>query len=118
VDNANVFDYVFDKYLQSFEDAGKPLSKTAKNAASKFTEFAKEHFQTNTPISLSFEDTGMGFQLQDGTHLTFVEQVDSTAPYGAGAVPVTASMASRSGMQNMRVVDDSVAVTDGKGIGK
>jgi hypothetical protein len=110
VKNQELFDYLSEKYAESREDA--PDTGDHDEIAS-FCDFARKHFATNTPVHMGFEETGMGLQLQDGTHLVFIEQRAQTEANPGNAVPVTAPTASATGMTSIRTTDDSVAITPG-----
>ena len=110
----DVFGHLHDEYMKSFSDADNTLSATDEAAVKAFAEFSRTYLQENTPISMTFEDAGVGFQLQDGTHLVFVEQLRGTTLDGL-AVPVTTASTAASGMSNMKIRDDAVPVTGDQG---
>lgn len=115
MDNQDLFTYLYETFIQSLEETVTEFSMADDAAIKKFCEFSKNHLETNTPIHMGFEDTGMGFQLQDGTHLVFVEQRSHEEQAEGAAVPVTMSSTATRGMSSMKAADDSVAVTEGKG---
>jgi len=119
VDNQDLFEYLYDTYMQELSGDSGAVSEDSFSmaddaAVKKFCEFAREHLAVNTPISMGFEDTGVGFQLQDGTHLVFVEQRANQPTAPDGAIPVTMATTSNRGMSSMRGGDESVAITEGK----
>jgi len=119
VDNQDLFEYLYDTYMQELSgDSGAvsegSFSMADDAAVKKFCEFARAHLEVNAPISMGFEDTGVGFQLQDGTHLVFVEQRSNQPDTPDGSIPVTMATTSNRGMSSMRSGDDSVAITEGK----
>ena len=114
MDNQDLFAYLYDEYVRKLTADGDTCAEDTAAPVAAFCEFAREHLATNTPISMGFEDTGMGFQLQDGTHLVFVEQRANQPDTPDGAIPVTVATTSNRGMSSMRTGDDSVAITEGK----
>ena len=119
MDNQDLFAYLYDTYMQTLAGDSGPVSEDSfsmadDTAVKKFCEFAREHLSTNTPIHMGFEDTGMGMQLQDGTHLVFVEQRAGDAADAGTVVPVTTSSTANRGMSSIKVADDAVPITEGK----
>ena len=119
MDNQNLFNYLYDAYVQSLSDGNDVAAEDAfptkdEVAVKKFCDFCREHLTVNTPISMGFEDTGVGFQLQDGTHLVFVEQRASEQPAAETVVPVTMSSTTNRGMSSIRTSDEAVAITKGQ----
>jgi len=114
VDNQELFTYLYEIFIQSLEETVTEFSMADDAAIKKFCEFAREHLKTNTPIHMGFEETGMGFQLQDGTHLVFVEQRGDAQTGTETVVPVTMSSTSNRGMSSIKVADDAVAITEGQ----
>jgi hypothetical protein len=113
VDNQELFTYLYDEYVSKLTADGDTCAEDTASSVVAFCEFARDHFATNAPVHMGFEDTGIGFQLQDGTHLVFMEQ-RAAAPIDTGAaVPVTAPMTSNRGMASIRAMDDSIAITQG-----
>ena len=118
-DIKNVFDHLYEAYVKKLsgdndvvsEDDFSVMEDTAVKA---FCEFCREHLATNTPISMNFQETGVGFQLQDGTHLIFVDQ-DTAATPAEAVIPVTMSTTSNRGMASIQSPNEAIQITDGKG---
>ena len=112
--NQELFEYLYNEYVSNLKADGDTCAEDTAAPAAAFCEFARSHFATNTPVHVGFEDTGLGFQLQDGTHLVFVEQRAATPVDTGVAVPVTSPITSNRGMASIRTADESIAITQGK----
>ena len=118
-DIKNVFDHLYEAYVEKLSGDNDVVSEddfsvTEDTTVKEFCAFCREYLETNTPISMSFQETGVGFQLQDGTHLIFVDQ-DAASATTEAVVPVTMSTTSNRGMASIQSPNDTIQITDGKG---